>query len=65
MIIQDCSCEVMITMTCGESQSSIMTPVYWPVVVEEDELEARLDDNIPYDYEVEELKCAIDAGLFK
>ena len=60
MIIQDCSCEVMITMTCGESQSSIMTPVYWPVVVEEDELEARLDDNIPY---IEELKCALDAGL--
>ena len=46
MIIQDCSCEVMITMTCGESQSSIMTPVYWPVVVEEDELEAQLDDDI-------------------
>ena len=40
MVIQDCSCEVMITMTCGESQSSIMTPVYWPVVVEEDEFEA-------------------------
>ena len=47
-------------MTCGESQSSIITPVYWPVVEEEDELEARLDDNIPY---IEELKCALDAGL--
>ena len=49
VIIQDCSCEVMITMTCGESQSSIMTPVYWPVVVEEDELEAAgwlYDENI-------------------
>ena len=49
MVIQDCSCEVMITMTCGESQSSIMTPVYWPVVVEEDELEAAgglYDENI-------------------
>ena len=49
VIVQDCSCEVMITMTCGESQSSLMTPVYWPVIIEEDELEAAellYDDNI-------------------
>ena len=49
VVVQDCSCEVMITMTCGESQSSLMTPVYWPVIIEEDELEAAellYDDNI-------------------
>jgi len=49
VVVQDCSCEVMITMTCGESQSSLLTPVYWPVIVEEDELEAAellYDDNI-------------------
>ena len=37
LLVQDSSFEVMVTMTCGENQSSLMTPLYWPVIVEEDE----------------------------
>ena len=44
VFVQDSSLEVMVTMTCGENQSSLMTPLYWPVVIEEDENAANEGD---------------------
>ena len=44
IFVQDSSLEVMVTMTCGENQSSLMTPLYWPVVIEEDENAADESD---------------------